>query len=112
MRIAEIVGSYADRKEPEIAPDSRLFQTIANAFTRSGKVKRPLDQQLSDGQPNAAHIPFLPHAASDDNPAADAISNTSTDSPTVPTDQILSTHHNPTYWAPGRWPGSSFYRVE
>lgn len=112
MKIAEIVGSYADREQPEIAPDTSLFQTIAHAFTRSGKVKCPLDQQLSDGQPNALHIPFLPHAASDDDPAADAISNTSTDSPTVPTGQILSTHHNPTHWVPVRWPETSFYRVE
>ena len=110
MKIAEIVGSYADWKEPEIAPDSSLFQTIANAFTRSGKVKRPLDQQLSDGQPNAAHIPFLHHEASDDDPAADAVSNTgtSTDALIMPTIQIGSSHCNLKPCPPVRWPESGY----
>ena len=77
MKIAEIVGSYADQEASELAPDSSLFRAIANAFTRSGKVKRPLNQQLSDGQPKAARIPFAPHAASDEDPAGDAVSEAS-----------------------------------
>jgi hypothetical protein len=84
MKIAEIVGSYADREEP----DSSLLQNIANAFTRTGKVKRPLNQQASDGQPFAGYIPFSSFAASDEDPAADAASNTSTGAPIIP-------RHNP-----------------
>jgi hypothetical protein len=103
MKIAEIIGSYADREQPEIAPDGSLFQTIANAFTRSGKVKRPLNQQPSDGQPLAGHIPFSSFAASDDDPGADAASNTSTDAPIIPTTQLLGAPRNATYWAAARW---------
>ena len=87
MKIAEIISSYADREEPDMGPDSSLLQTIANAFTRTGKVKRPLNQQPSDGQPLAGHIPFTSFAASDEDPAAGAVSNTSTDAPTLPTTQ-------------------------
>ena len=79
MKIAEIISSYADREEPDMEPDSSLLQTIANAFTRTGKVKRPLNQQPSDGQPLAGHIPFASLAASDEDPAANAVSNTSRD---------------------------------
>ena len=85
MKITEIVGSYADPEEP----DSSLLQNIASAFTRSGKVKRPLDQQLPDGQPIAGYIPFSSRAASDEDPAVDAISTTSTDAPIIRTTQIL-----------------------
>ena len=85
MKIAEIISSYADREEPDMEPDSSLLQTIANAFTRTGKVKRPLNQQPSDGQPLAGHIPFASLAASVEDPAADAVPNTSTDAPIIPT---------------------------
>jgi hypothetical protein len=108
MKIAEIIGSYADREQPEIAPDGSLFQTIANAFTRSGKIKRPLNQQPSDGQPLAGHIPFSSFAASDEDPGADAASNTSTDAPIIPTTQLLGAPRNATYWAAARWAESSF----
>ncbi len=108
MKIAEIIGSYADREQPEIAPDGSLFQTIANAFTRSGKVKRPLNQQPSDGQPLAGHIPFSSFAASDEDPGADAASNMSTDAPIIPTTQLLGAPRNATYWAAARWAESSF----
>jgi hypothetical protein len=87
MKIAEILGSYADREEPDMGPDSSLLQTIANAFTRSGKVKRPLNKQPSDGQPLAGQIPISSFAASDEDPAADAVSNTSTDPPIIPMTQ-------------------------
>jgi hypothetical protein len=79
MKIAEILGSHADSEEPEIRSDNSLLQTIANTFTRTGKVKRPLNQQPSDGQPLAGHIPFASLAASDEDPAANAVSNTSRD---------------------------------
>ena len=52
MKIADIIGSDADAAEQEIAPDNSLLQAIANAFTRSGKVKRPVNQ-LPDGQSTA-----------------------------------------------------------
>jgi hypothetical protein len=83
MKIAEIVGSYADREEP----DSNFLQTIAHAFTRTGKVKRPLNQQPSDSQSLAGRIPFTSFAASDEDPAADAVSNTSTDPSIIPMTQ-------------------------
>ena len=108
MKIAEIVGSYADREEPDMVPDSSLLQTIANAFTRTGKVKRPLNQQPSDGQPLAGYIPFSSIAASDEDPAADAASNTSTDAPIIPTTQLVGAPRNATYWAAARWAESSF----
>jgi hypothetical protein len=85
MKIAEILGSHADSEEPEIWSDNSLLQTIANTFTRTGKVKRPLNQQPSDGQPLAGHIPFASLAASVEDPAADAVPNTSTDAPIIPT---------------------------
>jgi hypothetical protein len=52
MKIAEILGSDADREEADIS----LLQTIANAFTQTGKVKRPLNQQPSVGQPLAGNL--------------------------------------------------------
>jgi len=87
MKIAEIISSYADREEPDMEPDSSLLQTIANAFTRTGKVKRPLDQQASDGQSLAGRFPFTSFAASDEDPEPDAVSSTSTDPPIFPMTQ-------------------------
>jgi hypothetical protein len=77
MKIAEIVGSYADWEEPEIAPDNSLLQTVANALTRSGKVKRPLNQQPSGDLPSADFIPFSSLPVSDDDSVADAVSKDS-----------------------------------
>ena len=110
MRITEIVGSYADREEPEMAWDSSLLRTVANAFTRTGKVKGPLDQQLADGRPIAAHLPFSSQAASDEDPTADATSNTGTDAPMIPTTQILHRSAIRRIGAAPHWPESSFYR--
>jgi hypothetical protein len=106
MKIAEIVGSYA-KQEASVAPDSSLLQTIANAFTRSGKVKRPLNQQPSDGQPLAGHIPFSSFAASGEDPAADAASNTSTDAPIIPTTQFCVRTAVPRLGPPVRYPEKS-----
>jgi len=110
MRITEIVGSYADREEPEMAWDSSLLRTVANAFTRTGKVKGPLDQQLADGRPSAAHLPFSSQAASDEDPTADATSNTGTDAPMIPTTQILHRSAIRRIGAAPHWPESSFSR--
>jgi len=110
MRITEIVGSYADREEPEMAWDSSLLRTVANAFTRTGKVKGPLDQQLADGRPIAAHLPFSSQAASDEDPTADATSNTGTDAPMIPTTQILHRSAIRRIGAAPHWPESSFSR--
>lgn len=107
MKIAEIVGSYADQKA-SVAPDSSLLQTIANAFTRSGKVKRPLNQQLGGDGQVAAHLPFPSHAAADEDSAPDAVSNTNTDAPPIPTTQLQGAPRNATYWAAARWAESSF----
>jgi len=112
MKIAEILGSYADVTEHEITYDNGLLKTIANAFTRSGKVKRPLNQQLPDGQPIASRIPFSSDAASDEDPAANAVSNTSTDAPPIPTTQILGPRRNAAHWAAADGLESGFYRVE
>lgn len=74
MKIPEIVGSYVDGTEQEIATNRSLLQTVANAFTRSGKVKRPLNQQLSDGPPIASQAPSSSDAASGADPLADSVS--------------------------------------
>jgi hypothetical protein len=80
MKIREIVGSYTDQEETELVPVSGLLQGIANAFTRSGKVKRPLNLQQSNNQPTPACTPFLSLAAADERisgaPNADAVANT------------------------------------
>jgi hypothetical protein len=95
MKIEEIIGPCTDLEEPDVAPSS-LLQTIANAFTRSGKVKRPLNQQLPDGQPIASQVPFSSQASdsqpSDEDSATNAVSNTSTDALLIRTTQIPGPH--------------------
>jgi hypothetical protein len=59
MRISEIVGLYTNQEETELVPVSGALQGIANAFTRSGKVKRPLDLQQSNNQPTPTFTPSL-----------------------------------------------------
>jgi hypothetical protein len=90
MKITEIVGSYADEIEQELLPDNGLLQTIANAFTPSGKVKSPLNQQLPFGQPIAGHIPFSSVPALDAEPAVDAVSKDSSYAPRLSTDSCSS----------------------
>ena len=98
MKIAEIVGSYADEAEQQIAPDDSLLQTIANAFTRSGKVKRPLNQRVPYGQPIASHAPFASVAAPDEDPVAHAVSNIRSDAPPIPTHKSIGPRRNATDW--------------
>ena len=102
MRIAEIVGSYADGAQQEIAPDSNLLQTVANAFTRSGKVKRPVNQ-LPDGQSTAAQTPFSSAAGSDEDPVGDVVSNTRTDASPIAATQLLDPRLCPTPWPLAHW---------
>ena len=45
MKIREVIGSVADRDQEAVAPFGNLMQRIANQFTRTGQVKRPLDLQ-------------------------------------------------------------------
>src|ERR1051326_3644299 len=97
MKIAEVVGSYADPEEPKIAPDSSLLQIVANAFTRSGKVKRPVNQ-LPGGQPTAAQTPFSPAAGSEEDPVGDVVSNTRTDAPPISPTQLVGPRLCPTPW--------------
>lgn len=111
MRITEIVGSYIDREDPKMASDSSLLRAVANAFTRTGKVKGPLDQQLADDRPIATHLPFSSQAASDEDPTADATSNTGTDAPMIPTTQILHRSAIRRIGAAAHRPESSFYRA-
>ena len=105
MKITEIVGSHADQEASELAPDSSLLQTVANAFTRSGKVKRPVNQP--DGQSTAAQPPFLSAAGSDEDPVGDVVSNTRTDAPPIPSTQLLGPRFCPTRWGQ-LWRDSSF----
>jgi hypothetical protein len=61
MRIAEIIGAVADQ-EHEPAPVSGLMQHVANAFTATGRVKRPLGFQGSEepATATAALYSYLP----------------------------------------------------
>jgi hypothetical protein len=111
MKIAEIVGSYAD-SEQQIASNDSLFQTIANAFTRSGKVKRPLNQRVPYGQPIASHAPFASVAAPDEDPVAHAVSNIRSDAPPIPTTQIHRSAPQCHALAAADGLESGFYRVE
>ena len=43
MKIAEVIGSVADQDQEGVAPVCDLMGHIANQFTRTGQVKRPLD---------------------------------------------------------------------
>src|SRR5207248_9801241 len=64
MKIAEIVGSVVVQP-PEEVPVSSFPQRIANAFTRSGRVKRPLDLQVLGSQSMPNLEPSSSIAASD-----------------------------------------------
>ena len=97
MKIADIIGSDADGAGQEIAPDNSLLQAIANAFTRSGKVKLPVNQ-LPDGQSTAAQTPFLSAAGSDEDPVGDGLSNTRTDAPPISQTQLVGQRLCPTPW--------------
>src|SRR5438067_13735707 len=55
MKIAEVIGSFADQDQEAVAPVGNLMPSIANAFTRSGQVKLPLNLQ----SPQSAATPPL-----------------------------------------------------
>jgi|HubBroStandDraft_6_1064221.scaffolds.fasta_scaffold636973_2 hypothetical protein len=59
MKIDEIVF-YQDQELQHAAPVTDAMQRLANAFTRHGKVKQPLDLQGLDGEPPT----LLPHTSS------------------------------------------------
>jgi len=86
MKIAEIIGSVADQ-EPEAAPVNSFMQRIANAFTASGRVKRPLGFQGSEEPATTAVVPhsYLPASEEGTSTAAnpDAIQNAGTTIPTL-----------------------------
>src|SRR5205823_4360152 len=78
MKIAEIIGSVADQ-EHEPAPVSGFMQRVANAFTPSGRVKRPLDYQGLGEQPTTTVPSSASVPASEEGtsmvPSADAVAN-------------------------------------
>ena len=57
MKIAEIICSVADQ-EHEAARISSFMQRIANAFTASGRGKRPLDFQVLGTQRTTTVTPL------------------------------------------------------
>ena len=58
MKIAEVIGSFADQDQEGVAPVGNLMPRIANAFTRSGQVKLPLNLQSLDAQSATTLAPF------------------------------------------------------
>jgi hypothetical protein len=58
MKITEVIGSFADQHHENIAPVSDWMHRIANQFTQSGQVKRPLDFHRLDQQSATALPPF------------------------------------------------------
>ena len=57
MKIAEVIGSVTDQ-ELEAARARSFMQRIANAFTGSGRVKRPFEFQGLGTEPTATEPPF------------------------------------------------------
>src|SRR5947207_15488182 len=67
MKITEIIGSFADQNQEDVAPVGNLMPRIANAFTRSGQVKLPLDFQALDAK-SATTLPPLSPVSHEDIP--------------------------------------------
>src|SRR5438067_11634061 len=65
MKIAEVIGSFADQDQKAVAPVGNLMPRIANAFTRSGQVKLPLNLQSLDAQSATTHPPLSPVSLGD-----------------------------------------------
>jgi hypothetical protein len=78
MKIVEIIGSVVDQ-EHQPAPVGGFMQHVANAFTATGRVKRPLNFQGLGGQPTTALPAFSSVPSSDEGislvPSADAVPN-------------------------------------
>jgi hypothetical protein len=85
MKITEIIGSVADQ-EYEAARIS-FMQRIANVFTRSGRVKGPLDFQRSEDAATTTAVPYSSVPASEEDtstvPSPDALHNAGTTVPRV-----------------------------
>src|SRR5947208_13023993 len=60
MKIAEVIGSFADQDQEGVAPVGNLMPRIANAFTRSGEVKLPPNLQSLDAQSGTTLPPLSP----------------------------------------------------
>src|SRR5438874_10212705 len=58
MKIAEVIGSFADQNQGDVAPSGNLMPRIANAFTRSGQVKLPLNLQSLEAQSGTTLPPY------------------------------------------------------
>ena len=65
MKLAEVTGSFADQDPEGVAPVGNLMHHIANAFIRSGQVKRPLNFQPLDAQSATTLPPFSPVSRED-----------------------------------------------
>jgi hypothetical protein len=80
MKITEVIGSVADQNREGVAPVGDLMQRIANAFTQSGQVKRPLEFLPLDGQSAITPPPFssipMSHEGIATAPTANAASDT------------------------------------
>ena len=65
MKIAEVTGSFADQDQECVAPVGNLMPRIANAFTRSGQVKLPLNLQSLDARSATTLPPLSPVSLGD-----------------------------------------------
>src|SRR5438046_1957895 len=72
MKIAEVLGSFVDQDQEGVAPVGNLMPRIANAFTRSGQVKLPLNLQSLDAQSATTHPPLSPVSYEDIPPGPSA----------------------------------------
>lgn len=58
MKIIEVIGSFAGQYPESVVPVGDWMQSLANAFTRTGQVKRPLDFQRINAHPALTLPPF------------------------------------------------------
>src|SRR5436190_20301180 len=72
MKITEVIGSFADQDQGGAAPVGNLMPRIANAFTRSGQVKLPLNLQALDAQSATTLPPTSPVSHEDISPQPSA----------------------------------------
>src|SRR5205823_12998913 len=68
MKITEVIESFADQNQEDVAPDGNLMPRIANAFTRSGQVKLPLNLQSLEAQSATTLPPTSPVSHEDISP--------------------------------------------
>src|SRR5947208_15450059 len=72
MKIAEVIGSFADQDQEGVAPVGNWMRRIANAFTRGGQVKLPLNLQSLDAQSATTLPPVSPVSLGDIPPESSA----------------------------------------